>query len=167
MVDHRAEEVLRFWFGEAAKRWFEKNSTFDAEIRSRFLPLYEELSGNQQWLSQPDDCLARIVVLDQFPRNMFRGAPRAFAADPVALAAAKHAVARGYDRGFPDVEKQFIYLPFEHSESLADQEKACELMRPLGDDLYDWAPRHTHGLLAKYRRLVSTASLGAITDLEA
>jgi len=81
-------------------------------------------------------------VLDQFPRNMFRGAPRAFAADPVALAAAKHAVARGYDRGFPDVEKQFIYLPFEHSESLADQEKACELMRPLGDDLYDWALRH-------------------------
>ena len=142
MADYRAEEVLRFWFSQDAKRWFEKNATFDAEIRSRFLPLYEELSGNQEWLAQPDDCLARIVALDQFPRNRFRNTPRAFAADPVALAAAKHAVARGYDRGLLDVEKQFIYLPFEHSESLADQEKACELMRPLGDDLYDWALRH-------------------------
>jgi len=148
MADHRADEVLRFWFGEgtergkAHKRWFEKNSTFDAEIRARFLPLYEELSGNQEWLSRPGDCLARIVVLDQFPRNMFRGAPRAFAADPLALAAAKHAVARGYDRGFLDVEKQFVYLPFEHSESLADQERACDLMRPLGYDPYDWALRH-------------------------
>jgi len=137
-----APEVLRFWFGQDAKRWFEKNAAFDAEIRTRFLPLYEELSRNEDWLSQPRDCLARIVVLDQFPRNMFRGSPRAFATDPLALAAAKHAVAKGYDRGMLDVERQFVYLPFEHSESLADQERACELMRPLGDDLYDWAVRH-------------------------
>jgi uncharacterized protein (DUF924 family) len=148
MANHLAADVLRFWFGEGAergkahKRWFEKNSTFDAEIRARFLPLYESLAGNDDWLSRPDDCLARIVVLDQFPRNMFRGTPRAFAADPAALAAAKHAVAKGYDREFLTVEKQFVYLPFEHSESLADQERACELMRPLGDDLYDWAVRH-------------------------
>jgi uncharacterized protein (DUF924 family) len=142
MADHRAKEVLRFWFGQDAKRWFEKNATFDAAIRSRFLPLYEELSANADWLSQPRDCLARILVLDQFPRNMFRGSPRAFAADPLALAAAKHAIADGFDRDLLTVEKQFVYLPFEHSESLADQERACELMRPLGDDLYDWAIRH-------------------------
>jgi uncharacterized protein (DUF924 family) len=143
-----APDVLRFWFGEGAergkphKRWFEKDAGFDAEIRRRFLPLYEELSNNEEWLSRPDECLARIVVLDQFPRNMFRGSARAFAADPLALAAAKHAVAEGYDRGMLDVERQFIYLPFEHSEGLADQARACELMRPLGDDLYDWALRH-------------------------
>jgi uncharacterized protein (DUF924 family) len=148
MTDHRADEVLRFWFGEGAdrgkahKRWFEKNATFDAEIRSRFLPLYERLASNDDWLSGRDDVLARIVVLDQFPRNMFRGTARAFAADPLALAAAKHAVAKGYDRALLDVEKQFVYLPFEHSESFADQERACELMKPLGDDLYDWALRH-------------------------
>jgi uncharacterized protein (DUF924 family) len=148
MADHRADEVLRFWFGDGAergkahKRWFEKNSTFDAEIRSRFLPLYEQLAGGNDWLVQPGDCLARIVVLDQFPRNMFRGSPRAFAADPLALAAAKHAVAKGFDGGLLPVEKQFVYLPFEHSESLADQERACALMKPLGDDLYDWALRH-------------------------
>ena len=148
MANHLAADVLRFWFGEGAergrahKRWFEKNSTFDTEIRTRFLPLYEALAGNDDWLSRPGDCLARILVLDQFPRNMFRGTPRAFAADPAALAAAKHAVAQGFDRDLLAVERQFVYLPFEHSESLADQERACELMRPLGDDLYDWAVRH-------------------------
>ena len=142
MSNHRAEEVLGFWFGQDAKRWFEKNSTFDAEIRSRFLPLYEALSANADWLTQPGDCLARIIVLDQFPRNMFRGTPRAFATDPLALVAAKHAVAKGFDRDMLVAEKQFIYLPFEHSEALADQERACELMRPLGEDLYDWALKH-------------------------
>ena len=142
MADHRAEEVLSFWFGQEAKRWFEKNATFDSEIRSRFLPLYDELVADDAWLSQPRDCLARIIVLDQFPRNMFRGTPRAFAADPLALAAAKHAVGNGFDRNLQLVEKQFVYLPFEHSESLADQERACQLMKALNEDLYDWAIRH-------------------------
>jgi uncharacterized protein (DUF924 family) len=148
MADHRVEEVLRFWFGEgqergkAHKRWFEKNSTFDTEIRARFLPLYQDLIRSAVWLEAAQECLARIIVLDQFPRNMFRGSARAFATDPLALAAAKHAVERGYDQGMLAVERQFVYLPFEHSESLADQERACMLMRPLGDDLYDWALRH-------------------------
>jgi uncharacterized protein (DUF924 family) len=148
MADHRADEVLRFWFGEGAergkahKRWFEKNYTFDAEIRARFLPLYEALSNNDDWLSRSDDCLARIVVLDQFPRNMFRGTARAFSTDSLALAAAKHAMAMSYYRDLLPVEKQFVYLPFEHSESLADQERACELMKPLGEELYGWAVKH-------------------------
>ena len=142
MSSHRAEEVLRFWFGQDPKHWFVKNASFDAEIRSRFLPLYDELAANEDWLSRPYHCLARIVVLDQFPRNMFRGTARAFAADPLALAAAKQAVAKGYDRDLLPAEKQFVYLPFEHSEALADQERACELMRPLGDEQYDYALRH-------------------------
>jgi len=148
MTDHRADEVLRFWFGEGAergqtrKRWFEKNATFDTEIRNRFLPLYEELATSDDWLSSSSYCLARIVVLDQFPRNMFRGKARAFSTDSLALAAAKHAVAMGYDRDRLPVEKQFVYLPFEHSESLADQERACELMKLLGEELYGWAVKH-------------------------
>src|SRR6185503_17902751 len=142
MASHLANEVLNFWFGvdaergKAHKRWFEKNAAFDAEIRSRFLTLYEEQLRDDAWLAAPASCLARIVVLDQFPRNMFRGTSRAFAADPLALAAAKHAVAAGYDRKMLPVERQFVYLPFEHSEGLADQERACELMRPLGEELY-------------------------------
>jgi uncharacterized protein (DUF924 family) len=143
-----ASEVLRFWFGEGAdygvvhKRWFEKNPAFDAEVRDRFLGVYESQLVSPEWLAQPHPCLARIIVLDQFPRNMFRGTPRAFATDALALAAARHALAAGYDRDWLRVEKIFAYLPFEHSEALADQQRACELMRPLGEEQYDYALRH-------------------------
>jgi len=145
-----ARAVLRFWFGEPPvygtplKRWFEKDPAFDARVRATFLPLYERLAagGDRDWLQRRADCLAYIVVLDQLPRNMFRDKARAFATDPLALVAAMHAVGSGYDRGLLAVERQFVYLPFEHSEALADQERACELMRPLGEDLYDWALRH-------------------------
>ena len=143
-----APEVLRFWFGEGAeygaahKRWFEKNPAFDAEVRQRFLPLHAKLAGNHQWLELPHECLARIIALDQFPRNMFRGTPQAFATDGLALAAARHAIASGYDHDWLRVEKIFAYLPFEHSESPADQRRACELMRPLGEEQYDYALRH-------------------------
>jgi uncharacterized protein (DUF924 family) len=141
---------LTFWFdagadyGKAHERWFRKDPAFDREVRDRFLALHEALAGGTrvEWLERPRDCLARIIVLDQFPRNMFRGAPRAFATDPLALETARLAGDRGYDRGMLDVERQFVYLPFEHSESLADQQRACELMKPLGEDLYDWALRH-------------------------
>jgi uncharacterized protein (DUF924 family) len=143
-----APEVLSFWFGSDAeygvvhKRWFQKDPAFDAEVRRRFLSLHAQLAGNEEWLDAPRECLARIIVLDQFPRNMFRGTPRAFATDALALAAARHAIASGYDRDWLRVEKIFGYLPFEHSEALADQELACELMRPLGEEQYDYALRH-------------------------
>jgi uncharacterized protein (DUF924 family) len=139
MADHLTPSaVLFFWFGEGAaygkrhKRWFDKNPAFDDEIRARFLPLYEQLAAAPQaWLERAADCLARIVVLDQFPRNMFRGAPRAFAADALAREATRHALEAGYDRGMQPVERMFCYLPLEHSESLADQLLACELTEPL------------------------------------
>ena len=143
-----APQVLAFWFGSGAdygipqKRWFEKDPAFDAEVRRLFLDSYEQLAQSRAWLDTPRDCLARVIVLDQFPRNMFRGTPRAFATDGLALAAARHAIESGYDRDWLRVEKIFAYLPFEHSESLADQERACELMRPLGDEQYDYAVRH-------------------------
>ena len=143
-----APQVLAFWFGSGTeygipqKRWFEKDPAFDAEVRTRFSALHEALSRNREWLDAPAECLARIVVLDQFPRNMFRGTPRAFATDSLALAAARHAIESGYDRDWHRVEKIFAYLPFEHSESLVDQQRACELMRPLGEEQYDYALRH-------------------------
>ena len=156
MANHRgAAEVLLFWFGEGEahgkrhKRWFEKNPAFDSSIRERFLGLYEALAagGGRDWLERADSCLARILVLDQFPRNMFRGTPRAFATDAPALEAARHAVASGFDAGMLPVERMFAYLPFEHSESLADQVEACRLMEPLRafaetSDAYDYALRH-------------------------
>ena len=150
--DHHLE-VLRFWFGEPRgerrKQWFEKDEAFDAEIRRRFLPLYEGLAAGAHagWPDEPAACLARIVALDQFPRNMFRGSPRAFAADALALEAARRALERGHDRGMLPVERLFFYLPFEHSESLEDQVRACELCKPLESfpetfDAYRYALAH-------------------------
>lgn len=143
-----APEVLRFWFGERAehgkshKRWFVKDPNFDAEIRNSFLSLHEELLRKTIWLDAPRSCLARIIVLDQFPRNMFRGTARAFASDSLALESARLAVERGWDRGMLAVEQLFVYLPFEHSENLADQDRSCELMKEFSAEQRDYAERH-------------------------
>jgi len=153
MTDHHPDEVLAFWFGTGAdygkrhKRWFGKDAAFDAGIARRFLALHEELGANHEWLDRPRACLARILVLDQFPRNMFRGTTRAFASDALALEAARHAVASGYDHQLLPVERLFVYLPFEHSERLEDQERACELCAPLAafaetDDVLRYAVAH-------------------------
>jgi len=151
----KPQEVLLFWFGgpgeqgKRHKRWFEKDAAVDREIRERFLGLYEEAAAGRlaHWKELAPDCLALIVVLDQFPRNMFRGSGRAFAADPLALEAARHAVAQGFDRAMKPVERLFVYLPFEHSERLEDQLTACELFRPLlafaeTADAYRYAVAH-------------------------
>jgi uncharacterized protein (DUF924 family) len=132
-----ASIVLQFWFGEGAeygkahKRWFEKDPAFDEAIRRRFSDLHRQQAMTRDWLEQPRDCLARIIVLDQFPRHIYRGTAAAFASDPLALEAAKHLVGEGWDRALLPVERQFAYLPFEHSESLDDQERACALYEAL------------------------------------
>ena len=144
----KAEDILRFWFGEAPgparKAWFEKNPDFDAEIASRFMADCEAAEGGgfSEWTKAPRTALALIVLCDQFPRNMFRGSSRAFATDPVALAVARDVVDSGWDRAMLAVERMFAYLPFEHSESPADQVLSCELMKPLGEDPYRYAVRH-------------------------
>ena len=153
MLSHRADDVLAFWFGSGAdygrrhKRWFEKDAAFDADITRRFLRQYEALARSPAWLDDDRACLARVVVLDQFPRQMFRGKPRAFSTDQLALETARLAVERGYDAGRLPVERLFLYLPFEHSEALADQERACDLMAPLAafaetDDALRYAIAH-------------------------
>jgi uncharacterized protein (DUF924 family) len=134
-----ALEVLHFWFGEGDeygkrhKRWFEKNPAFDAEITERFGPLHAEILAGKHpdWLEEPRPCLARVIVLDQFPRHIHRGTARAFSSDALALEAAKHFVGKGWDRELLAVERMFAYLPFEHSESLEDQERACTLCEAL------------------------------------
>jgi len=142
--DPRAEAILEFWFrGDAErKQWFSKDPSFDDEIRARFLSLYEEgvRGAFTAWRNSPRSCLALIVLLDQFPRNMFRGSARAFATDALALDAARHAIASGHDRALSKTERTFIYLPFEHSENLADQERALALFA--GHPNAEWAQRH-------------------------
>ena len=140
--DPRAAEVLRFWFGEGAdygkarKAWFQKNPEFDREIRTRFSTLYEGAASGalDAWQALPGECLALVIALDQFPRNLHRGDAKAFASDGRALGAARHAIASGYDEGMLPVERLFLYLPFEHSENRDDQALAIELIGRLGNE---------------------------------
>ncbi len=151
------EEVLAFWFGregeegygEFREAWFSRNPDFDHEIRDRFEDIYGEAvaGGLEAWKEEAESCLALVVVLDQFPRNMFRGDARMYAADHLALAAARHAVERAYDRELPPFQRMFVYLPFEHSEDLDDQRFSMELFRGLAgemgsDDLLVYAAQH-------------------------
>jgi uncharacterized protein (DUF924 family) len=140
-----AEAVLAFWLAAGPERWFEPNAEFDAEIRERFAATYEDaaagrLSGWEDW---PEGALALLLILDQFPRNMFRDSARSYAADPLARAVARSALAKGFDQQVAMPQRAFFYLPFEHSEELADQERAVALMGATGDaDLLKWAELH-------------------------
>jgi uncharacterized protein (DUF924 family) len=133
-----AQSIIDFWFKEVSpKQWWTKSAEFDQLIRHRFLSLYEETLGGQHldWLNSAQSCLARIIVLDQFPRNMFRDKPESFQTDVLALAATKHAISLGFDTGMPSQHKAFLYMPFMHSEALDDQTKAIELFTAAGSDL--------------------------------
>lgn len=138
------DEVLRFWFDERPGDWFVKNPGFDAEIRQRFLGLHERATAGRlaHWTDAPRSCLALVILLDQFPRNLFRDSARAFATDAQARAAACVILARGWDKAMTPAERLFAYLPFEHSESLEDQELACELMRDFDEEQRRYAERH-------------------------
>lgn len=154
-LDAVAQDILAFWFGDGRTRgqsreqWFKKDAAFDEEIRTRFLAVYEQAVAGEfpHWKDHPLACLALIVALDQFPRNMFRGTRRAFEADAMARKAARFALAKEYDRTLRPVERLFVYLPFEHSEHLPDQELCLRLMKELSGfretrDLHVWAEKH-------------------------
>jgi uncharacterized protein (DUF924 family) len=139
------DDVLAFWRAAGSKKWFTKSAVFDAEIMARFLSTYQAAAAGQlgAWEATAVSALALIIVLDQFPRNMFRGNARAFAADPLARAIADRAIARGFDQETKLSLRSFFYLPFEHSENLADQERCVALARATGDaDALKWAELH-------------------------
>lgn len=139
------ESVLAFWREAGPKKWFTKDSAFDEAIRARFLETYQAATAEKlsDWERTAEGALALAIVLDQFPRNMFRGDARTYAADALAREVAARALARGFDRQVPSPEWQFFYLPFEHSESLPDQERCSALFAAAGDaDLLKWAELH-------------------------
>ena len=138
-------DVFEFWRAAGPKKWFNKDAAFDAEIVARFLPIYEAAASGQlsSWETNAESALALVIALDQFPRNMFRNSARAFAADPLARAVADRAIARGFDQETKLSLRGFFYLPFEHSETLSDQERCVELARATGDaDTLKWAEIH-------------------------
>ncbi len=139
------EEVLHFWFEELQPDlWFTRNEPLDATIRQRFLPLYEQLAQQvpPAALSTARGALAAVIVLDQFPRNMFRGAPRAFATDDQALAIASQAIRASLDRQLPPLQRQFLCMPFQHAEDPATQARSIELFAGIGAETLDFAQRH-------------------------
>jgi uncharacterized protein (DUF924 family) len=139
-------EVIGFWFDELGPdAWFRKDATVDQTIRERFLILYEVLAKRPaaEALASPERALATVLVLDQFPRNLFRGSAQAFATDVLAREVSRGAIAKGFEKSFGKDQRLFLYLPFEHSEDKADQARSVELISSLGDpDLADWAVRH-------------------------
>ncbi len=139
----RVDQILDFWFrpdessyGKPPLVWFAKNPKFDEALRTRFQTDYELAAAGKlnHWQTSPQSCLALILLLDQFPRNFFRGQAKAFATDPQALAVAKHAVTNGFDHQLPYVQRWFVYLPFEHSENLDEQRRSVELFQQLSED---------------------------------
>lgn len=148
-----AQDVLDFWFlpkdhpdhGKSRKEWFVKNDAFDEQIRTRFGALIDSAisGGLRDW-----DPLAYIVLLDQFTRNAYRGTPKAFAGDPLALAASVRLVDSGAHLALAPIQRWFVYMPFEHSEELAMQDRSVALFTELAetgpgfDEVLDYALRH-------------------------
>jgi uncharacterized protein (DUF924 family) len=162
------QSVLAFWRAAGPDKWFEDDAGFDAEISRRFAGTYAAATaGELAWDENPEGALALVVVLDQFPRNMFRNSARAFAADPLAREVAARAIARGFDQLVPIAERMFFYLPFEHSENLADQERCVALNRANGDaDATKWAEHHAD-LIRRFGRFPHrNAVLGRATTAE-
>jgi uncharacterized protein (DUF924 family) len=160
-MDRQAQALLEFWFGDtgaAREVWFKHDPAFDAALGERFgalcpRALRGELDG---WAATAAGALALVLLLDQLPRNLNRGAAAAFACDTKARAVARHAIARGFDQDLPPLQRQFLYLPFEHSEILADQEESVRLFASLPEGTFrdhcvDYARRH-HAIVARFGR---------------
>ncbi len=141
-------EVLDFWFVQSAPaQWFQKNTLFDDLITDQFLDVYKLARDGlcDSWAQDVDGALALILVLDQFPRNMFRDQPESYATDAKALSVAKQAIEKGFDHIVPAMRRRFFYLPFEHSENLEDQKTCVALFEAMKDEDplgYDYALRH-------------------------
>ncbi|NWG24843.1 MAG: DUF924 family protein [Pseudorhodoplanes sp.] len=139
------QEIVAFWREAGPDKWFERDDGFDAAIRERFLETHEAAASGAlaAWEGNAEGALALLILLDQFPRNMFRGTPRAFATDARARAIADRAIAQGFDTAVAPQMRSFFYLPFMHSEKLADQERCVALYRAAGDqDGLKYADEH-------------------------
>jgi uncharacterized protein (DUF924 family) len=159
------EVVVAFWRSVGPKGWFKHDPALDEEIRRRFLSLHEEAAAGKlsTWEQTAEGALALLILLDQFPRNMFRGKARAFATDAQARGVADRAIANHFDRAIPDLQN-FFYLPFTHSEDLADQERCIALNRATGDpDNLKWAEKHAD-IIRRFGRFPHrNAALGRVT----
>jgi uncharacterized protein (DUF924 family) len=140
----QAREVLEFWRAAGPALWFAKDEKFDARFRERFLAAHEAAARGEleHWIATAEGALSLVILLDQFPRNAFRGTPRMYDTDALARKAAAKALAAGYDQRLPVELRKFFVLPFAHSEELADQERAVALARRIGPEDLAHAEHH-------------------------
>jgi uncharacterized protein (DUF924 family) len=150
----RAQAILDFWFSRGWDDWWQADADFDPAIRDRFLTPWDEERENlpEHFLGDPDTALAAVLLFDQFPRNMFRGHADQFATDPLALAIARGAVERGYDDGMTSERRGFLYMPFQHSEDLADQRHSLLLFTALGHAEHLKYARKHYAVIEKFGR---------------
>ena len=149
-----ADEILSFWFALDPHQHWKQDDALDAEIENRFIDLWEEQSGRvaEDFLGSAREALAAVILFDQFPRNMFRGDARSFATDHLALEIAKAAIDKGYDDRLPGEQRGFLYMPFQHSEDLDDQQRSVLLFTALGDaEMLHYARLH-HDVIARFGR---------------
>lgn len=150
-----AEAVLAFWFApEAQPLWFASTPAFDQALRTRFLPTYRAAAANRlsDWERTPEDALALVIVLDQFPLNMFRDQPESFATEAMARAVADRAIVRGFDQVVPLIQRPFLYLPFMHSETLIDQDRCVRLYQQPGLEHSLGFARHHRAIIQRFGR---------------
>jgi uncharacterized protein (DUF924 family) len=143
--DATPEEILAFWRAAGAERWYKKDAAFDADVRRQFFGLWQKAAAGElsSWETSDDGALALVIILDQFPRNMFRDDVRTYSTDRQALEVASRAIARGAGQRIEPVLLEFLYMPFMHSEQLSDQQRCVELFRKAGDtENLDYAQDH-------------------------
>lgn len=160
-----AADILNFWSGAGPEKWYAKDAAFDAEIRDRFAATHEAAKEGRLdgWAETPEGALALTIVLDQFPRNMLRDDPRAFAADAKAREVVHAAMAKGFDRRIAPPLQQFFYLPLMHSEDLADQDRCVELFAHGPEQSRHYAEIH-RDIIARFGRFPHrNAALGRTT----
>lgn len=163
-------DVVAFWFAlDVQPLWFAATPDFDEQLRARFLATYRAAAAGQltDWDTTAEGALALVIVLDQFPLNLFRGQPESFVTEAAARAVADRAIARGFDQALPPVQCQFLYLPFMHSEALTDQERSVRLYQQPGLEESLHFARHHHALIQRFGRFPHrNAILGRISTAE-
>lgn len=163
-----AADVVAFWRDAGPGLWFAKDDAFDRRFRDRFLSLHEAAARGElgAWLATTEGALALLLLLDQFPRNAFRGTPRMFATDPLAREAARSAICASHDRAVDPELRPFFYLPLGHSESLEDQERSVVLCEALGEPVLSHAKGH-RDIIRRFGRFPHrNAILGRATTAE-
>jgi uncharacterized protein (DUF924 family) len=147
-------DVLKFWFGLKPQDWWNSRPSLDHKIRQDFLSLWHEKRElpSEKFLTDPLTALAAVILFDQFPRNMFRGHAEAYSSDPIAFAIADRAVRLGFDRELSRDERKFLYMPFQHSERLEDQNRSILLFTELGDDHQLSYAKHHHRIIEQFGR---------------